>query len=108
MNMLDQVLTWFSESRRRAVYAALGSLTALLVGLGIFNDVQADSWLSRGQQALALIAALVALRNMKPDDVMPEFDVDDPEAEVIADPGVDDVPPPVDVPDPDGYLPGVQ
>ena len=64
-------MTWFTARRRQAIYVALGATTVLLVALGILSDAEAAQWLDVGQKALAVIASIIAVINLTPDEVPP-------------------------------------
>jgi hypothetical protein len=77
---MNTVLAWFTAKRRQAIYVALGTVTVLLVAVGVLTDADAAHWLDVGQKLLAVLASLIAIVNLTPDDDPPAVDVPDPEA----------------------------
>lgn len=65
---MNAVLAWFTARRRQAIYVTLGGVTVLLVALGILTDADAAKWLDIAQKALAVIASVIAVVNLTPDE----------------------------------------
>jgi hypothetical protein len=58
--MLDSLTAWLSPAQRKATYAALGAIAAIIVVLGWTDESTVNGWVALIMSVLALLALVVA------------------------------------------------
>lgn len=58
--MLDNLTAWLSPAQRKAIYAALGAIAAIIAVLGWADQSIVDGWIALIMSVLALLALVLA------------------------------------------------
>lgn len=79
---MRSALAWVNEhvlspTGRKAIYALLAAVSALLIGLGVIDNDTATAWDGTFQQVLAVLASVVAILNVSGAEVDVEPEVED-------------------------------
>ena len=60
-------MNWFTAARRKAIYAAAGSLGSVLILLGVLSEADVTHYLGVVGALLNAATAILAIANLSPD-----------------------------------------
>lgn len=74
MPSVSKLTTWFTDERRQALHAAIGSLGALLVAGGLVTDAQSTALLGLAGSVLIVVQGVLSLTLLRPSEFGTWFD----------------------------------